>query len=220
MKFRVIQSDVFVDMVAALGANATPMPYGEVYSGDRDRRHRRRREQLPELRHRQALRGRQVLHARRAHDRAGGARDVQDRLGQADARGPGDRSGRPPRTSVAKQRELWAAKAKESRGEGRRGRRRRSSTTSTSSRFIDAMGPVYEKYVTDAGAEGPGRAHPGRPVDLHRPAPRRSRRRRGADPSDGRIDQCRTTLVAGVAARSRRASRRSRSGSPASAWSR
>lgn len=32
MKFRVIQSDVFVDMVAALGANATPMPYGEVYS--------------------------------------------------------------------------------------------------------------------------------------------------------------------------------------------
>ncbi|WP_128255580.1 TRAP transporter substrate-binding protein [Falsirhodobacter deserti] len=32
MKFRVIQSDVFVDMVDALGANATPMPYGEVYS--------------------------------------------------------------------------------------------------------------------------------------------------------------------------------------------
>ncbi|OLP49927.1 C4-dicarboxylate ABC transporter [Allorhizobium taibaishanense] len=32
MKFRVIQSDMFVDMVAALGANATPMPYGEVYS--------------------------------------------------------------------------------------------------------------------------------------------------------------------------------------------
>jgi len=32
MKFRVIQSDVFVDMVAAIGASATPMPYGEVYS--------------------------------------------------------------------------------------------------------------------------------------------------------------------------------------------
>ncbi|MBA1144534.1 TRAP transporter substrate-binding protein [Mesorhizobium neociceri] len=32
MKFRVIQSDVFVDMVNALGANATPMAYGEVYS--------------------------------------------------------------------------------------------------------------------------------------------------------------------------------------------
>jgi len=33
LKFRVIQSDVFVDMVSALGATATPMPYGEVYSG-------------------------------------------------------------------------------------------------------------------------------------------------------------------------------------------
>ena len=32
MKFRVMQSDIFVDMVSALGANATPMPYGEVYS--------------------------------------------------------------------------------------------------------------------------------------------------------------------------------------------
>ena len=31
-KYRVIQSDVFVDMVGALGATATPMPYGEVYS--------------------------------------------------------------------------------------------------------------------------------------------------------------------------------------------
>jgi len=32
MKFRVMQNDVFVDMMSALGANATPMPYGEVYS--------------------------------------------------------------------------------------------------------------------------------------------------------------------------------------------
>lgn len=32
LKFRVMQSDIFVDMVSALGANATPLPYGEVYS--------------------------------------------------------------------------------------------------------------------------------------------------------------------------------------------
>ncbi len=32
MKFRVMQNDVFVDMMKAIGANATPMPYGEVYS--------------------------------------------------------------------------------------------------------------------------------------------------------------------------------------------
>lgn len=32
LRIRVIQSDLFVDMIGALGANATPMPYGEVYS--------------------------------------------------------------------------------------------------------------------------------------------------------------------------------------------
>jgi len=32
MKVRVMQSDIFVDMMGALGANATPLPYGEVYS--------------------------------------------------------------------------------------------------------------------------------------------------------------------------------------------
>ena len=32
LRFRVMQSDVFVDMVDAIGGNATPMPYGEVYS--------------------------------------------------------------------------------------------------------------------------------------------------------------------------------------------
>ncbi len=32
MKIRVMQSDIFVDMMSALGANATPLPYGEVYS--------------------------------------------------------------------------------------------------------------------------------------------------------------------------------------------
>ncbi len=33
MKIRVQQSDLFVDTMRALGANATPMPYGEVYTG-------------------------------------------------------------------------------------------------------------------------------------------------------------------------------------------
>jgi tripartite ATP-independent transporter DctP family solute receptor len=33
MKIRVQQSDLFISMIEALGANATPMPFGEVYSG-------------------------------------------------------------------------------------------------------------------------------------------------------------------------------------------
>ncbi|MGY6548977.1 MAG: TRAP transporter substrate-binding protein [Roseinatronobacter sp.] len=32
LRIRVIQSDVFVDMMSALGASATPMPFGEVFS--------------------------------------------------------------------------------------------------------------------------------------------------------------------------------------------
>ncbi len=33
MKIRVQQSDLWVSLVSAMGANATPMPYGEVYTG-------------------------------------------------------------------------------------------------------------------------------------------------------------------------------------------
>ena len=33
LKIRVQQSDLFVSMMEAIGANATPMPYGEVYTG-------------------------------------------------------------------------------------------------------------------------------------------------------------------------------------------
>ncbi|MGZ7287429.1 TRAP transporter substrate-binding protein DctP, partial [Streptococcus pyogenes] len=32
MKIRVQQSDLFISMINALGANATPMPFGELYS--------------------------------------------------------------------------------------------------------------------------------------------------------------------------------------------
>lgn len=32
LKIRVVPSDIFIDLVSALGANPTPLPYGEVYS--------------------------------------------------------------------------------------------------------------------------------------------------------------------------------------------
>ena len=50
MKIRVQQSDLWVALVSAMGANATPMPYGEVYTGAEDRPDRRRREQHPVVR--------------------------------------------------------------------------------------------------------------------------------------------------------------------------
>ena len=33
LKIRVQQSDLWVALIGAMGANATPMPYGEVYTG-------------------------------------------------------------------------------------------------------------------------------------------------------------------------------------------
>ena len=50
LKMRVQQSDLWVSLLEAMGANATPMPFGEVYTALEDRPRRRRREQHPELR--------------------------------------------------------------------------------------------------------------------------------------------------------------------------
>ena len=41
MKIRVQQSKIFVDLINILGASATPMNYGEVYSGSADGHYRR-----------------------------------------------------------------------------------------------------------------------------------------------------------------------------------
>ena len=91
LKFRVIQSDVFVDMVAALGANAVPMPYGEVYSAIETGVIDGAENNWPSYEFLRPLRGGEVLHPRRAHHGARGAGDVEDLVREALARGPGDR---------------------------------------------------------------------------------------------------------------------------------
>jgi hypothetical protein len=60
MKIRVQQSDLWVDLMGAMGANATPMPFARSTPRSRPAG-RRRREQLPELREHAPLRGGQVL---------------------------------------------------------------------------------------------------------------------------------------------------------------
>ena len=67
MKFRVIQSDIFVDMVECARRQRDADALWRSLFGARDRRHRRRREQLAELRIRPAFRGREVLLVDRAH---------------------------------------------------------------------------------------------------------------------------------------------------------
>jgi tripartite ATP-independent transporter DctP family solute receptor len=150
MKFRVMQSDIFVDMVNALGANATPMPYGEVYSAIETGVIDGAENNFPSYdtaKHAEVakyysldehLMVPEVLVMSKASWDKLSAED-QTILRQA------------AKDSVVKQRELWDAKEKESRAKVEAA----GSTISTPEKqpFIDAMAPVYEKHVTDPKLE-------------------------------------------------------------------
>ena len=146
MKFRVMQSDIFVDMVAALGASATPMPYGEVYSGIETgvidgaennfpsydtakhaevAKHYSLDEHLivPEI----------FLMSKVAWDKL--TPEDQAIFKQA------------AKDSVAKQYELWDAQVAKSREIVEKAGS--TITTPDKQAFIDAMKPVYDKHVTD-----------------------------------------------------------------------
>ena len=146
MKFRVMQSDIFVDMVSALGANAVPLPYGEVYSSietgvidgaennfpsyesakhSEVAKHYSLDEHLivPEV----------LVMAKSSWDKL--SADDQALVKQA------------AKDSVAKQRELWQAREAVSRKMVEDAGSQ--ITTPDKQPFIDAMGPVYDKHVTD-----------------------------------------------------------------------
>ena len=145
MKFRVIQSDVFVDMAAALGANAVPMPYGEVYSAIETGVIDGAENNWPSYEFVGPLRGGEVLHPRRAHDGPRGPGDVEDRLRQAHPRGPAGRPRR--RQGVGRlQPQAWAAREKESE-EKVLAAGVEVIRDIDKAPFVAAMGPVYEKYA-------------------------------------------------------------------------
>ncbi|RYE56154.1 MAG: TRAP transporter substrate-binding protein, partial [Rhizobiaceae bacterium] len=146
MKFRVMGSDIFVDMVAALGANATPMPYGEVYSAIQTG----------------VIEGAENNYP--SYDTAGHAEvakfySLDEHLMVPevlviskivwDGLTPEDQAlfREAAKESVAAQRELWAAKEVESKAKVEA----LGATINTLDKapFIEAMKPVYEKYVTD-----------------------------------------------------------------------
>ena len=146
LKFRVIQSDIFVDMVAALGANATPMPYGEVYSGIETGVIDGAENNFPsydtakhfEVAKNFSLDEHTILPEVFVMNKA-----VFDKLTPEDQ----EIFKQAAKESVAKQRELWAAKVKESRAKVEAAGAK--ITTPDKQGFIDAMKPVYEKHVTD-----------------------------------------------------------------------
>lgn len=146
MKLRVMQSDIFVDMVGALGGTATPMPYGEVYSAIQTGVVEGAENNFP------------------SYDTAGHFEVapyysldehlivpevfVMSKIAW-DKLSPEDQAifKQAARDSAEKQFELWDAQVEASRAKVEAA----GSTINTPDKqaFIDAMKPVYEKYVTD-----------------------------------------------------------------------
>jgi len=146
MKFRVIQSDIFVDMVAALGANATPMPYGEVYSAIETGVIDGAENNFPSYdtaKHAEVAKFYSLDEHTMVPEAFVMAKSSWDKLT------PEDQAifKAAAKDSVAKQRELWTAKVKESRAKVEAAGSQ--ITMPDKQPFIDAMGPVYEKHVKD-----------------------------------------------------------------------
>ena len=146
MKFRVMQSDIFVDMVNALGANATPMPYGEVYSGIETGVIDGAENNWPSY---DTAKHAEVAKYYSLDEHLIVPEVLVMSKAAWDKMSPEDQAitKQAAKDSVAKQRELWDAKEQESRkiveAAGT------VVTTPDKQPFIDAMGPVYEKHVTD-----------------------------------------------------------------------
>ncbi|MGL4637922.1 MAG: TRAP transporter substrate-binding protein [Beijerinckiaceae bacterium] len=147
LKIRVQQSDMFIALVNALGANATPMPFGEVYSALQtgvidgaennwpsyeSTRHFEVSKNYSMTEH--SMTPEVLVMSKRAWDRLSDAEKV---IFKAAAK-----------ESVVKMRELWEAREKSAEAAVKA---KGSVITQVDKKpFIDAMKPVYDRFVTDA----------------------------------------------------------------------
>jgi tripartite ATP-independent transporter DctP family solute receptor len=143
-KYRVIQSDVFVDMVAALGASATPMPYGEVYSGIETGVIDGAENNFPSYesaKHYEVAKNYSLDEHTIVPEVFVMSKVAWDKLT------PEDQAifKQAARESMEKQWELWDARVQESRKIVEEAGAQ--ITTPEKQPFIDAMKPVYDKYV-------------------------------------------------------------------------
>lgn len=146
MKFRVMQSDIFVDMVAALGATATPMPYGEVYSSIETGVIDGAENNFPSYdtaKHAEVAKHYALDEHLIVPEVFVMSKVSWDKLSDEDKA----IFKQAARDSVEKQWELWDAQVAASRAKVEEGGSK--ITTPEKQPFIDAMGPVYEKHVTD-----------------------------------------------------------------------
>jgi tripartite ATP-independent transporter DctP family solute receptor len=147
LKIRVQQSDMFVALVSALGANATPMAFGEVYSALQtgvidgaennwpsyeSTKHFEVSKFYSQTEH--SLSPEVLVMSKRSFDKL--SKEDQDILKAA------------AKESVAVMRGLWDAREKASEAKVKAA----GAVVNTVDKqpFIDAMKPVYDRFVTDA----------------------------------------------------------------------
>jgi tripartite ATP-independent transporter DctP family solute receptor len=147
MKVRVIQSDLFVDLVNALGANATPMPPGEVYSALQTGVVDGAENNWPSydsFRHFEVAKFYSLTEHSMSPEVLVMSKKSFDKLSSTDQEAVRQSA----KESVAKMRELWEAREKVSEEKIRAAGNAINKVEKQP--FIDAMKPVYEKYVKDA----------------------------------------------------------------------
>lgn len=146
MKIRVQQSDLFVDLVNALGANATPMPFGEVYSALQTGVIDGAENNWPSYestRHFEVAKNYSLTEHSMSPEVLVMSKKAFDKLA------PGDQAAvrAAARESVATMRGLWEAKEKQAEEKIRASGTQINKVEKQA--FIDAMKPVYDKYVKD-----------------------------------------------------------------------
>lgn len=147
LKVRVIQSDLFLDMVNAMGANATPMPPGEVYSALQTGVVDGAENNWPSyesFRHFEVAKYYSITQHSLSPEVLVMSKASYDKLT------PDDQAAvrKAAKASVAKMRELWEARETIAEEKVRASGVEVNEVDKTP--FVEAMKPIYEKYAGEA----------------------------------------------------------------------
>lgn len=147
MKIRVQQSDLWIAMMQAFGANATPMPFGEVYSSLETGVVDGAENNWPSYessRHFEVAKNYTLTDHSLAPEALVISKISWDKLSPEDQKIVRAAA----KESVVKMRELWSARENASEEKVRAAGT--NVITVDKQPFIDAMKPVYDKFITDA----------------------------------------------------------------------
>jgi tripartite ATP-independent transporter DctP family solute receptor len=151
LKIRVQQSDLWVELLKAMGANATPMPYGEVYTALKTGLVDGAENNWPSYdtsKHFEVAKFYAITEHSMAPEMLLMSKRVWDTLSASDQKMIRDAA----KESVPVMRRLWDEREKKSRELVEKGGAQIVEVDKKS--FADAMKPVYDKFITDAAMKG------------------------------------------------------------------